>query len=69
MSEREVRVSRDWRDWPLGTGIVAGLLVGLVIGVLADSLGVWIAVGITFGALLDGANQARRGKDGSGPER
>ena len=50
----------DWKTWPIGTAIVIGLLLGTVVGLLLDELGLWIAIGVILGAVLDGANQARR---------
>jgi len=50
----------------VGVGADLGLLIGVVIGVLTDNVGLWLALGLVFGA--GGGNAAsRKGKD-RGPD-
>ena len=37
----------------MGVGTGLGLLIGVVIGVLTDNIGLWLALGLGFGARVE----------------
>ena len=48
---------------PAGSYIVLGVLVGSVLGLLLDNFGMWLAVGVMAGSVVDGALLTRRRHD------
>lgn len=46
---------KSWRTWQSGTAIALGLSMGVLLGILLDNLGVWLALGVMFGALGEDA--------------
>ncbi len=36
-----------------GTGVALGLIFGTAIGVVTDNIGLWLSMGIVFGAAYD----------------
>ncbi len=49
------------RKW-VGSGAGLGMLIGVVIGVLTDNVGLWLALGLVFGA-GGGSAASRKRKD------
>lgn len=39
-----------------GSGLAIGIAIGTAIGVSTDNIGLWLALGITIGLLLDSAS-------------
>ena len=42
-----------------GSGVAYGLIIGTVVGVLSDNIGLWLSMGIVFGAAYE-AQMARK---------
>lgn len=49
----------------LGSGMVLGMAIGAIIGMALDNIGVWISIGLVFGAGI-GNRMSRKEKDEDG---
>lgn len=53
----------DWtsrKAWPPGSAIAVGLGLGVLLGTVLDNLGMWLALGVVFGSLGEGAIAKRK---------